>query len=74
MEIHMRLLNLAEIAHVAGGGGCYTPPPPCGCDDGGKHKNNNGYGNGPESGPPPGHSGEHNPQLIEDNRGPRGPR
>ena len=73
----MRQLTLNETRFVSGAG-CYTPPPPppCGCDDGGtkKQKNNNGYGNGPESGPPPGNSGAHNPQLIEDNRGPRGPR
>jgi hypothetical protein len=37
-------------------------------------KNNNGYGNGAESGPPPGHSGEHNPQLTTWNSGPKGRR
>jgi len=37
-------------------------------------KNNNGYGNGAESGPPPGNSGDHNPQLTGWNRGPKGPR
>ena len=63
----MRTLTTHELAHVSGAGGSYAP-----CDT--KRKNNNGYGNGPESGPPPGHSGEHNPQLIGNNRGPRGPR
>jgi hypothetical protein len=72
----MRLLSTHEMTYVSGGGGCYTPPPPpCGCDcPSGKTKNNNGYGNGPESGPPPGHSGDHNPQLITSNSGPKGPR
>jgi hypothetical protein len=73
----MRLLSTHEMTYVSGGGCCYTPPPPppCGCDcPSGKTKNNNGYGNGPESGPPPGHSGDHNPQLTTSNSGPKGPR
>lgn len=71
----MRQLTRNELAFVSGAG-CYTPPPPpCSCDcDGGKRKNNNGYGNGAESGPPPGHSGDHNPQLTTWNSGPKGPR
>ena len=44
------------------------------CTDEGKTKNNNGYGNGAESGPSPGRSGAHNPQLLGDNFGPRGAR
>jgi hypothetical protein len=65
----MRTLTTQELAYVSGAGGsCYDP-----CDSK-KRKNNNGYGNGPESGPPPGNSGDHNPQLIGNNRGPRGPR
>jgi hypothetical protein len=36
----------------------------------GKTKNNNGYGNGAESGPPPDDSGDHNPQLTSWNAGP----
>jgi hypothetical protein len=63
MEIEMRQLTQNELAFVSGAG-CYTPPPPCGCDSGKKQKNNNGYGNGPESGPPPGNSGAHNPTLV----------
>ena len=75
----MRALQDFELTQVSGGSSCYDPCSPCDpcdpCDSGGKRrKNNNGYGNGPESGPPPGNSGAHNPQLIEDNRGPRGPR
>jgi DNA primase large subunit len=66
----MRQLTQNEVAHVSGAGGCYTPPPPCET----KTKNNNGYGNGAESGPPPGNSGAHNPQLITSNSGPKGPR
>jgi hypothetical protein len=65
----MRTLSNDELAFVAGAGDCcYDPCAPQ------KTKNNNGYGNGAESGPPPGNSGEHNPQLTGPNRGPRGPR
>jgi hypothetical protein len=74
----MRDLYEFELQHVSGAGCSPTPPSGSGCSPcpptTGKTKNNNGYGNGPESGPPPGNSGAHNPQLIEDNRGPRGPR
>ena len=64
----MRILKDHELAFVSGAGGsCYDP-----CDT--KRKNNNGYGNGAESGPPPGNSGAHNPQLLGPNRGPKGPR
>lgn len=58
----MRILTTHEIKAVSGGGST--------C----KSKNNNGYGNGPESGPPPGNSGAHNPQLTSWNSGPKGPR
>ena len=68
----MRVLETHELAKVSGAGGsCYDPCNPC---DIRKRKNNNGYGNGAESGPPPGNSGAHNPQLTGPNRGPRGPR
>ncbi|TMJ12553.1 MAG: hypothetical protein E6G94_13540 [Alphaproteobacteria bacterium] len=73
----MRDLHQFEIGFVSGAGSSPTPPS-CGCEcpetGGKKHKNNNGYGNGPESGPPPGHSGDHNPQLTTWNSGPKGPR
>lgn len=62
----MRLLTQTEISFVSGGEcgeGCLPDL-----------KNNNGYGNGAGLGPAPGHSGEHNPQLISDNLGPRGDR
>ena len=60
----MRTLNAFELKFVTGAGGsCCCPT-----------KNNNGYGNGPESGPPPGNSGAHNPQLTTANSGPKGPR
>ncbi len=69
----MRILTQNELAFVSGAGSsCYDPCDPCGGSK--KRKNNNGYGNGPESGPPPGNSGAHNPQLLGNNRGPRGPR
>jgi len=64
----MRNLRDDELALVAGG--CDSEV----CFPGDDGKNNNGYGNGAESGPPPGNSGEHNPQLIGPNAGPRGPR
>ena len=71
----MRDLHEFELSHVTGAGRSPSPPScDCSCEPAPKRKNNNGYGNGPESGPPPGNSGAHNPQLIEDNRGPRGPR
>ena len=67
----MRYLNETETKLVSGGSSsCYDPCyDPCA-----KRKNNNGYGNGAESGPPPGNSGDHNPQLLSWNRGPRGRR
>jgi hypothetical protein len=67
----MRTLETNELRYVAGAGGSISCD--CACD-GGKTKNNNGYGNGPESGPPPGNSGAHNPQLTSWNSGPKGPR
>ena len=69
----MRELIQSEMSAVAGGefgGGPIFEPPV----DKGKTKNNNGYGNGAESGPAPGRSGENNPTLLEDNLGPRGVR
>jgi hypothetical protein len=62
----MRDLTISELNFVAGAGGT------CCCEP--KAKNNNGYGNGAESGPPPGNSGDHNPQLTGWNSGPKGPR
>jgi hypothetical protein len=66
----MRDLHQSELSFVSGAGGSCS----CSCPQPRRRKNNNGYGNGPESGPPPGNSGDHNPQLLDDNRGPRGPR
>jgi hypothetical protein len=69
----MRMLSLIERGIVAGG--TSELPPLTGTDElGGSSKNNNGYGNGAESGPPPGNSGDHNPQLTSWNSGPRGAR
>lgn len=67
----MRILDTNEIRFVTGAGG--STGCSCTCETG-KTKNNNGYGNGPESGPPPGNSGAHNPQLTSWNSGPKGPR
>jgi hypothetical protein len=74
----MRLLNSHELSQVSGAGGEPTgsledlinslTTPTC------TKKNNNGYGNGAESGPPPGNSGAHNPQLLTWNSGKKGPR
>ena len=66
----MRVLKDHELAFVSGAGSSCESCDPCGD----KRKNNNGYGNGAESGPPPGNSGAHNPQLLSWNRGPKGPR
>ena len=65
----MRDLHQFELVQVSGAGCSPCPPSPCE-----RTKNNNGYGNGAESGPPPGNSGAHNPQLTTANSGPRGPR
>jgi hypothetical protein len=57
----MRDLNMSELKYVAGGCGschCPPPPPPCPPTGGTRTKNNNGFGNGPESGPAPGNSGK----------------
>ena len=75
-ESTMRELHSRELAAVtgAGEGDCTTPSEgeEGGCT--GRLKNNNGYGNGAESGPPPGNSGAHNPGLLDWNEGPRGDR
>jgi hypothetical protein len=65
----MRELLDLELNFVSGAG-CSPCPPSSET----RTKNNNGYGNGAESGPPPGNSGAHNPGLLGDNLGPRGPR
>ena len=64
----MRILDNSELKLVSGAGELDGFP---GDED---SKNNNGYGNGGESGPPPGNSGDHNPQLTGWNSGPRGDR
>ena len=69
----MRILESHEIAFVSGAEGSEFQLPVEETEPRRK-KNNNGYGNGAESGPPPGNSGAHNPQLISWNRGPRGVR
>ena len=61
----MRVLTPTEVSFVSGGCSEVCLP---------DVKTNNGYGHGAEFGPPPGHSGEHNPQLTEANLGPRGDR
>jgi hypothetical protein len=76
----MRQLSTIELTFVSGGCGECKPTPPCHPEhpehpeNDCRTKNNNGYGNGAESGPPPGNSGAHNPQLTTANSGPRGPR
>jgi hypothetical protein len=71
----MYMLNKFETSLVSGGSGTGETVP--GLEGGGgetRTKNNNGYGNGAESGPAPGNSGSHNPQLWTQNSGPRGVR
>jgi hypothetical protein len=65
----MRMLSKQELALVSGATSELPPPIDESCG-----KNNNGYGNGAESGPAPGNSGAHNPQLWTANSGPRGDR
>jgi hypothetical protein len=64
----MRTLTTQELRFVSGAGESSC------CDPCGRTKNNNGYGNGAESGRAPGNSGAHNPQLLTQNSGPKGPR
>ena len=66
----MRILNSLELSLVSGG----SAGEPGGLPGDEDTKNNNGYGNGAEAGPPPGNSGDHNPQLTGWNSGPRGDR
>ena len=74
----MRSLSNQEIAFVSGAG---KPGTSTGEYEGyeGEYegdcprKNNNGYGNGAESGPPPGNS-VNNPQLLTWNSGKKGAR
>jgi hypothetical protein len=82
-RLQMRDLNMSELTFVSGGhSGCHTPcpPDPCPPTTPTRSKNNNGYGNGAESGPAPGNSGANNPQLLvgpdapNKNSGPRGVR
>lgn len=71
----MRELGSEELLSIAGAG--TTTYNGDGVETGyteTKSKNNNGYGNGAEFGPPPGNSGARNPQLIGNNLGPRGAR
>ena len=76
----MYMLSKLETSLVSGGSGTGETVPGLdggytdGGGEGGKVKNNNGYGNGAESGPAPGNSGLHNPQLLTQNSGPRGVR
>ena len=71
----MRLLSNQEMVLVSGGTGEPTGLPPGVGDDPTTctTKNNNGYGNGAESGPPPGNS-INNPQLLTWNSGKKGVR
>lgn len=71
----MRTLSNSEVASVSGGGGrsarsscgCYCPP-----SKGKKIKNNNGFGNGPESGDAPGNSGRNGSPNASDKQNNRG--
>jgi hypothetical protein len=72
----MRLLGNDETTMVSGGarkGGTSTGEYSGEYEGDSPTKNNNGYGNGAESGPPPGNS-VNNPQLTDWNSGKKGPR
>ena len=76
----MRDLDFNELQFVSGANRSPAPPSSgCGCSpcppttSRMKTKNNNGYGNGPESGPAPGNSGKTGGGK-NDNFGPRGAR
>jgi hypothetical protein len=73
----MRDLYEYELKSVSGG--CDSPSGPCEptptCppkDKTKKSKNNNGFGNGPESGPAPGRSGTNNSPSASDKQNNRG--
>lgn len=60
----MRDLDLSELRFVAGANSSPSRPSGCGCSPSApRSKNNNGYGNGAESGPAPGNSYPSNPTL-----------
>lgn len=61
----MRDLEQNELQYVSGAG-CSPTAPGTGSSPSApsRSKNNNGYGNGAESGPAPGRSGDRNPTLF----------
>jgi hypothetical protein len=67
----MRNLHDFELEFVTGAGSCCSPCPPQGGRDN-RRKNNNGFGNGPESGPAPGRSGTNNSPSASDKQNNRG--
>lgn len=71
----MRTLLSSELASVSGGGG-RSSRSSCGwyCpfSKGRKRKNNNGFGNGPESGDAPGNSGRNGSPNASDKQSNRG--
>jgi hypothetical protein len=69
----MRELFAFELDRVGGGG--HSPSSPCAPSAPSapkKRKNNNGFGNGPESGPAPGRSGTNNSPSASDKQNNRG--
>jgi hypothetical protein len=71
----MRDLNLNELQFVTGAGNSPGRPSGWGCSPcppSGRTKNNNGFGNGPESGPAPGNSGTNGSPSASDKQNNRG--
>ncbi len=71
----MRNLHDFELEFVTGAGSACSPCPPQHCPSRGREKrqkNNNGFGNGPESGPAPGNSGRNNSPNASDKQNNRG--
>lgn len=71
----MRVLQQSELGHVSGGTfscGCDCPSSNNQPSKGSRSKNNNGFGNGPESGPAPGNSGRNRSPNASDKQNNRG--
>ena len=69
----MRDLEQNELQYISGGSSPRPPSAGSGCSPSApsKSKNNNGYGNGAESGNAPGNSFGSNPTLVTNNSGNR---
>ncbi len=68
----MRNLHEFELEFVSGAGCSPCAPTPPSCPPAKRTKNNNGFGNGPESGPAPGRSGTNGSPSASDKQNNRG--